>query len=156
MMSLAQGLHNAKFHQQPATHHHKLRLFTYSEDEMTHLIGRQWVVARCVVLPGRCVYLHWPGAQNQSCSMSRPGPPVSLEQTIKERGGRRGYDIYVSCIAKFIVPDWGDKANSGIGLSYRPARLHWLHVGPIRQPYAGVNYSISPRSGTKNLATLCM
>ncbi len=29
-------------------------------------------------------------------------------------------------VAKFIVSDWGDKVNSGIGLSYRPARLHWL------------------------------
>ncbi len=28
--------------------------------------------------------------------------------------------------AEFIVPDWGDKVNSGIGLSYRPARLHRL------------------------------
>ncbi len=26
---------------------------------------------------------------------------------------------------KFIVR-WGDKVDSGIGLSYRPARLHWL------------------------------
>jgi len=25
--------------------------------------------------------------------------------------------------ASFIVPDWGDKVDSGIGLSYRPARL---------------------------------
>jgi hypothetical protein len=28
--------------------------------------------------------------------------------------------------AEFIVPDWGDKVNSGIGLSYRPARLNRL------------------------------
>ncbi len=26
----------------------------------------------------------------------------------------------------YQVPDWGDKVNSGIGLSYRPARLHRL------------------------------
>jgi hypothetical protein len=25
-------------------------------------------------------------------------------------------------VSKFIVPDWGDKVNSGIGLSYWPAR----------------------------------
>ncbi len=25
--------------------------------------------------------------------------------------------------AKFIVPDWGDKVDSGIGLSYRPGSL---------------------------------
>jgi hypothetical protein len=29
-------------------------------------------------------------------------------------------------VAKFLVPDWEDKVNSGIGLSCRPARLHRL------------------------------
>ncbi len=29
-------------------------------------------------------------------------------------------------VAKFIVPDWGDKVNSGIG--YWPARLHTVHA----------------------------
>ncbi len=29
-------------------------------------------------------------------------------------------------VAKFIVPDVGDKVNSGVGLSYRPARLRRL------------------------------
>jgi hypothetical protein len=28
-----------------------------------------------------------------------------------------------SPVAKFIVPDWGDKVDSDIGLSYRPARI---------------------------------
>ncbi len=28
--------------------------------------------------------------------------------------------------AKFIVPDWGDKVELGIGLLYRSVRLHWL------------------------------
>jgi hypothetical protein len=28
--------------------------------------------------------------------------------------------------AEFLVPDWGDKVNSGIGFSYRPAGLHRL------------------------------
>jgi hypothetical protein len=27
-------------------------------------------------------------------------------------------------VAKFIVPDWGDKVDSGIELSYLTARLH--------------------------------
>ncbi len=27
-------------------------------------------------------------------------------------------------VAKFIVPDWGDKVDSGTGLSYWSARLH--------------------------------
>ncbi len=31
--------------------------------------------------------------------------------------------LYVSSVAKFIVPDWGIK-NSGIGFSYWPARIH--------------------------------
>jgi hypothetical protein len=29
---------------------------------------------------------------------------------------------------QFIVPDWGDKVEYGIGLSYRPARLSRLAV----------------------------
>ncbi len=48
--------------------------------------------------------------------------------------------------AKFWVPDWGDKVNSGIGLSYHPARIH----RPVRQPYAGDDYI--HQSGTMNLA----
>jgi hypothetical protein len=30
--------------------------------------------------------------------------------------------------AQFIVPDWGNKVDYGIGLSYRPVRLHTLAV----------------------------
>jgi hypothetical protein len=41
-------------------------------------------------------------------------------------------------VAKFFVPDNGEKVDSGIRLSYRPARLHRLYV---------------PHSGTLNLAT---
>jgi hypothetical protein len=36
-------------------------------------------------------------------------------------------------VGKFIDPDWGDKVNSGIGLS-----ATWAG-GPVRQPYAGVD-----------------
>ncbi len=51
-------------------------------------------------------------------------------------------------VAKFIVPDWGDKVDSGIGLSYRPA----TYAGrPVLQPYAGVNYILL--SWTLNLDT---
>ncbi len=39
-------------------------------------------------------------------------------------------------VAKLLVPDWGDKVNSDIGLSYR---LHWLE-GRYNKPYAGVDY----------------
>jgi hypothetical protein len=43
---------------------------------------------------------------------------------------------------KFIVPDWGDKIDSGIGLSYRPSSLVDSGIGlsyrpagrPVRQP----------------------
>jgi hypothetical protein len=43
-------------------------------------------------------------------------------------------------VAEFIDSDSGDKVNSGIGLSYRTARLHWLGGSvAVRQPYAGVN-----------------
>jgi hypothetical protein len=34
--------------------------------------------------------------------------------------------LEVYAVAKFIVPDWGDKVDSGMELSYRPARLHRL------------------------------
>jgi hypothetical protein len=69
--------------------------------------------------------------------------------------GRRG-KIGRGPVAKFIVPDWGNKVDSGIGLSYQPANARRLgYVGwrrrPVRRPYTGVNYI--PQSGTMNLAT---
>ncbi len=53
-------------------------------------------------------------------------------------------------VAKFLVPGWGDKVNSGIGLSYRgpPCYTGW-RAGTITA-YAGVNFI--PQSGTKNFA----
>ncbi len=43
-------------------------------------------------------------------------------------------------VAEFIDPWLGDKVNSGIGLSYRPAN-HACSLGvPVRQPYAGVDF----------------
>jgi hypothetical protein len=53
-------------------------------------------------------------------------------------------------VAKFLVPDWGDLVDSGIGLSYRHDRLH-MAGGPVRQPYASVYFI--PSSGTKNFAS---
>jgi hypothetical protein len=48
--------------------------------------------------------------------------------------------------AKFIVLDWGDKVDSGIGLLYRHARK--TQAGrPVQQPNAIILYS-----GTMNLA----
>ncbi len=42
-------------------------------------------------------------------------------------------------VAKFIFPDWGDKVNTGIGVSYRPDRLHglagWSHLYPPVRDY---------------------
>jgi hypothetical protein len=53
-------------------------------------------------------------------------------------------------VAKFLVPDWGDTVDSGIGLSYRPARLHRMSGWyDNTMPEA----SVSPQSGTKNLAS---
>ncbi len=63
--------------------------------------------------------------------------------------------VYIHCAwtvthivlkAKFLVPGLGDKVDSGVGLSYRtgPHRLHRLASRCYIQPYARVNYSISP------------
>jgi hypothetical protein len=52
-------------------------------------------------------------------------------------------------LAKFIVPDRGNKVDYGIVLSYRPAaRLHRPEPGSL---YAGVNFI--PHTGTVNLST---
>ncbi len=42
-------------------------------------------------------------------------------------------------VAEFMVPDWGDKVDYGIGFSYRTA-MPMQPGGPVRQPYAGVNF----------------
>jgi hypothetical protein len=57
-----------------------------------------------------------------------------------------------STVAKFIVPHWGGKSQ----LWHRvvvPARQATITQagGPVRQPYAGVNYIL--HTGTLNLAT---
>jgi hypothetical protein len=52
--------------------------------------------------------------------------------------------------AKFIFPDRGDKVNSGIGLSYRPARLHRL---ASRYDNLMPESTIFPKSENLNLAT---
>jgi hypothetical protein len=49
-------------------------------------------------------------------------------------------------VAEFIDPDWGDKVNSGpMGLSYRPARLHWL-AGRFDNPMPEL--TLSPSHGS--------
>jgi hypothetical protein len=42
-------------------------------------------------------------------------------------------------VAEFIDPDWEDKVNSSIGLSYRSARLHGLARAGTTA-YAGVEF----------------
>jgi hypothetical protein len=58
----------------------------------------------------------------------------------------------VHSVAKFIVPEWGDKVKSGIGLSNRACQATWPG-GLVRQPYAVFDF-IPPLPGTKNLATV--
>jgi hypothetical protein len=53
-------------------------------------------------------------------------------------------------LAKFLVPDWEDKVNSGIGVVV-PARQATEAGGPVRQPYAEVKNI--HQSETMNLAT---
>ncbi len=45
-------------------------------------------------------------------------------------------------VAECIDPDWGDKVDSDIGLSYRLARLHGLagRYDNPSQPYEGVDF----------------
>ncbi len=49
-------------------------------------------------------------------------------------------------VAKFLVHDWGDIVDSGIGLSYRPARLHRL-AGRYDNPMS--ESTISPSQGLR-------
>jgi hypothetical protein len=53
-------------------------------------------------------------------------------------------------VAKFLVPDWGELVDSGIGLSYRSAGLHKL-AGRYDNPMP--ESTIFPQSATKNLAS---
>ncbi len=53
-------------------------------------------------------------------------------------------------VARFIVPDWGDKVNSGTGLSYRPASLCSL-TGLYENPMP--ESTLAPQLETMNLDT---
>jgi len=69
-------------------------------------------------------------------------PPARL-------GSLKGYKFglvltLTNPVAKFIVPDWGDKVDSGIGVSYRPAKLHRLE-GRYDNPMP--ESTISPSQG---------
>ncbi len=52
----------------------------------------------------------------------------------------------IHSVAKFLVPNWGDMIDSGIGLSYRPASLPRL-AGRYDNP---ARVDSSPQSRTKN------
>jgi hypothetical protein len=52
-------------------------------------------------------------------------------------------------VVEFIVPEWGDKVDSGIGLTYRSASLCSL-AGRYDNPMS----TASPQSGTKNFSTV--
>jgi hypothetical protein len=56
-----------------------------------------------------------------------------------------------STLAEFIDPDWGVKVNSGIGLSYRHARLHGL-TGRYDNPMPEL--TISSSHGSMNSSTV--
>jgi hypothetical protein len=54
---------------------------------------------------------------------------------------------------QIIIPDRWDKVDSGIGMSYRSARLHKMQA-VVRQPYAVVNYI--PYSETRNMVRVLL
>ncbi len=56
-------------------------------------------------------------------------------------------------VAKFLVPDWGEIVDSGIRLSFRPARLH-RQAGWCDHPMP--ESTISPQLWTKNLTSVLL
>jgi hypothetical protein len=56
-------------------------------------------------------------------------------------------------VAKFIVPDWVEKVDFGIGLSYRPARLHRL-AGWYHNLCRTKNCTTGPKSNNHNIKIL--
>jgi len=53
-------------------------------------------------------------------------------------------------VAKLLVPEWEDIVDSGIGLSYRPARLHRLSGRYVNL----CQTRLYPQPGTKGLASV--
>jgi hypothetical protein len=62
-----------------------------------------------------------------------------------------GVCILYKPVAEFLDPEWGitDKVNSGIGLSYRPARLHGL---ACRDDNLILELTLSSSQGSMNSA----
>jgi hypothetical protein len=65
----------------------------------------------------------------------------------------RGHCESARSVAKLIVPDWGDKVDSGIWLSYRPARLYRL-AGRYENPLRRSQLLYIHHSRTMNLTTV--
>ncbi len=59
--------------------------------------------------------------------------------------------LFTSAEAQFIFPDWGDKVDYGIGLSYWPVRLHRLAV---RYENPVLETDFISQQGTMNLSTV--
>jgi hypothetical protein len=61
------------------------------------------------------------------CSVG-PRRATQRKERLRETGKMVKYRTAIS-EAQFIVPDWGDKVDYTIGLSYRPVRLHHRLAG---------------------------
>ncbi len=78
-----------------------------------------------IVMQGkRLIYLPY------STPPHKPTPPLprikwTLGGQVEERIPFEDISTF-NPVARILVPDWGDRFDSGIGLSYRPARLHRL------------------------------
>ncbi len=85
--------------------------------------------------------------------------PSSKVRLLQRRHWSRLF-LRVNPVAKFIVPDWGDKVDSGIGLSYRRARLHrlaGLYDNPITESTLSASQGLPYRYefGYWILSTVC-
>ncbi len=112
------------------------------ETARVHWLASCWVQKCCVTVAGadssqklssscQRSLLKLP-VHYKSCLLRTKDADQDRHSSLKSHSG--------SPVAKFIVPDWEYKVNSGIGLSYQPS-------GP-----PGDNYIL--QSGTKNLASV--
>jgi hypothetical protein len=75
-----------------------------------------------------CSHLDWAAINNQPCQKVKAGL-TRIKQRVTNT-------FFINPVAKFLVPEMGDVADSGIvGL---PAYVAWRNRP--RQPYAGVNF----------------
>jgi hypothetical protein len=87
----------------------------------------------------------------------RTGSPAAAGQMLQTKAKKCELNVVfvlllkVILVAEFIDHDWADNVNSGIGLSYRPARLHGL-AGQYDNPMPELTLSQNHRS--MNAATV--